>query len=232
MKFITEEDLRDLYRKEPFTTYEIEPGARFTPGARQYLADRGINMFDNGPYTNKNTVNVKQPSASAPQEKKNNWKKKKLHSIMKSMEALFLLTGEELLSGDALLGQNVINLDKQFVNIKNALEGKGSAENLSCTECTGINADNFSDDLGDCFEITELHMQFKKGRDIIILHRLRSALREIEPVVLELYEGVGEGNNDENELCKEVIGKVNQIVNTLSQMICSVCGGKTCQRKS
>ncbi len=68
-------------------------------------------------------------------------------------------------------------------------------------------------------------MELRNGRKIIILHRLRCALREIEPVVLELYE-----DNDENELCKEIIKKVNQIINILSQMICSVLGGEKCQR--
>jgi ethanolamine utilization cobalamin adenosyltransferase len=226
MKFITENDLRDFNKKEPFTTYELEPGARLTPGARQYLSDRGINMFDNDIFPKKDTVNVVKPSAKP--EKKNKWKKKKLHSKMKSTEALFLLSFEELLSGDVLLAQSVISLGKQFSCIKNHVDGKGSVENLSFMECTGINVDNFSEDLDDCFEITDSHMQLKQGRKIIILHRLRCDLREIEPVVLELYEG----SNDENELCTEVIGKVNQIVNTLSQMICSVLGGKECQRKS
>jgi ethanolamine utilization cobalamin adenosyltransferase len=224
MKFITENDLRDLNRKEPFTTYEIEPGVRLTPGARQFLSDHRINMFDNGLGTKKNTVN-EEPSPILL-EKKNNWKKKKLHSKMKSTEALFLLSEEELLSGDDSLAQSVINLAKQFSLIRNHMEGKGLVENLSLTECTGIKTDNFSEDLDDCFEITEAHMQLKQGRKIIILHRLRCDLREIEPVVLELYE------NSDDELCTEVIGKVNQIINTLSQMICSVLGGKECLRKN
>ena len=46
MKFITEDELRYLYRKEPFTTYEPEPGTRLTPGARQFLLDRGIDLYD------------------------------------------------------------------------------------------------------------------------------------------------------------------------------------------
>ena len=46
MKFITEAELRDIYRIHPFTTYEAEPGSRLTPGARQFLADRGIKSFD------------------------------------------------------------------------------------------------------------------------------------------------------------------------------------------
>jgi len=223
MKFITEIDLWDLYRKEPFTTYDIEPGTRLTPGARQFLIDRGIKKFDDGSYAKK-----KQPSVLP--ESENNWKKKKLYTKMKSMEALFLITEEELLSRDALLAQRVINLGRRFTNIRKALEGKGSIENLSCEECTGINSNNFSYDLDDCFDITDFHMQLERGRDIIILHKLRSALREIEPAVLELYEDSRYEN--EKELCKDVIEKVNQIINTLSQIICCIFGGKTCQRKS
>ena len=48
MKFITEEDLRDLYRKQPFTNYDLQKGERLTPGARQFLVDRGIDMYDIG----------------------------------------------------------------------------------------------------------------------------------------------------------------------------------------
>lgn len=45
MKFITEEDLRDLYKRQPFTNYDLQPGERLTPGARQFLVDRGIDMY-------------------------------------------------------------------------------------------------------------------------------------------------------------------------------------------
>ncbi len=46
MKFITEEYLRDLYRKEPFNTYKLEQGQRLTPGAAEYLSDKGIKLSD------------------------------------------------------------------------------------------------------------------------------------------------------------------------------------------
>lgn len=46
MKFITESELRDIYRIHPFTTYEVEPGTKLTPGARQFLTDRGIKSLD------------------------------------------------------------------------------------------------------------------------------------------------------------------------------------------
>lgn len=50
MKFITEDDLRDLYRKQPFMDYDLQPGERLTPGARQFLLDRGINLYDDDPF--------------------------------------------------------------------------------------------------------------------------------------------------------------------------------------
>ncbi|MEY8000890.1 ethanolamine utilization protein [Clostridium sp. Mt-5] len=235
MKFITEIDLRDLYRKEPFTDYKAESGTRLTPGARQFLADKGINIFGKSSYTNRKTVkkNTEDEKLHPIEEhksesinKQNDWRMKKLYSKMGSMEALFLITEEELLGRDVFLAQNVINLGKQFTNIKNAMKGKGSTGNLCCNGCTGINTDNFSSNVDDCFEITEFHVQLEKGREILILHRLRCALREIEPAVLETVEG-----DYKSELYKDVVGKINQVINSLSQMICSIIGGKKCQRE-
>lgn len=88
-------------------------------------------------------------------------------------------------------------------------------------------AENFSDDLKDCFEITDFHVQLEKGREILALHELRCALREIEPVMLQAFEG----NDAAIGPCMDAIGKINQIINTVSQMICGAVGGKECQRK-
>ncbi|AOY74599.1 hypothetical protein [Clostridium formicaceticum] len=224
MKFITEEDLRDLFRKEPFTTYAIKAGERLTPGGRQFLLDRGINMVEDDPSMKKGTEDIKEPSKEI--ETKDHWKKKMFYWKMKSMEALFLMTAEELLSRDILLAQSVIHLGKQFSNIKNGLQ-TNAIETFGCKECIGIKSDNFFDDLDDCFEITEFHIQLEKGRAIILLHRLRCALRELEAFLLEAFEN----NDSENEFYKEMIGKVHQSINALSQMICSIFGGKRCQRE-
>ena len=224
MKFITEGDLRDLYKIEPFTAYDLESNARLTPGARQYLTDRGINMLNGASGTR--TVKAKK-SAELP-ESKNNWKKLRLYSLLKSIDALFLLTVEELLSRDVCLAQITLKLNRQFSCIKNSLKNNGTVENLSCSECTGINENNFSDTLEDCFEITDFHMQLEKGREILILHRLRCALQEIEPVAQELSCS----SEDEKKLFEEIVCKVNQIINSLSQLICSAVGGEKCQRKS
>ena len=224
MKFITEGDLRDLYKIEPFTAYDLESNARLTPGARQYLTDRGINMLNGASGTR--TVKAKK-SAELP-ESKNNWKKLRLYSLLKSIDALFLLTVEELLSRDVCLAQITLKLNRQFSCIKNTVKNNSTVENLSCSECTGINENNFSDSLEDCFEITDFHMQLEKGREILILHRLRCVLQEIEPVAQELSCS----SEDEKKLFEEIVCKVNQIINSLSQLICSAVGGEKCQRKS
>jgi ethanolamine utilization cobalamin adenosyltransferase len=224
MKFITEEDLRDLYRKEPFTEYELEPGARFTPGARQFLMDKGINMFDTDSRS-KGKIAEAKPEAPSEVKKSTGWNKRLYHR-MKAVEALFFLTEEELLRRDVCLAQNVIKLGKQFSGIKNSLKNNTPVENLCCSACTGINQTNFCEDLEDCFEITEFHIQLEKGREMLLLHRLRCELNELKLILPELCEK----NGDEKETCEDMTGKLNQIVNSLSQLICIAFGGKKCQR--
>ena len=52
LKFITEEYLKDLYRKEPFINFDLKTNERLTPGGRQYLLDKGIKMNSNLPTDN------------------------------------------------------------------------------------------------------------------------------------------------------------------------------------
>jgi ethanolamine utilization cobalamin adenosyltransferase len=225
MKFITEDDLRDLYRKEPFAEYVTEPGTRLTPGARQFLADRQIFLPDDDPAMIAK-IAAKARAEAAPKESIKILCSKKLTSRLKSVEALFLAIAEDLLGRDVLLTQKLISLKKTFTEIISSLDGGKASEPLICESCTGICEENFSQDLGDCFEITEFHIQLAKGKEIISLHRLRCALREIEFDILESFDGsAGKAQ------CEEVLSKVNQIVNTLSLLICYAAGGEKCQRK-
>ncbi|WP_342429379.1 cobalamin adenosyltransferase [Neobacillus sp. FSL H8-0543] len=222
MKFITEGDLRDLLKKEPFTTYDLIPEVRLTPGARQFLGDRGVKILDKVSASKEITAESKP--AIEVRECRNKWKNLQFHSRMKSIEVLFLLTAEDMLPRDVGLAHSVVKLNKQFSSIKKAVKSKGTIENLSCKECTGINETNFSETLDDCFEITEFHMQLDKGKDILLLHRLRCALQEIEPFAQELYL------EEKEENYEEINCKVNQLINSLSQLICSVAGGLKCQK--
>ena len=56
LKFITEEYLKDLYRKEPFINFDLKTNERLTPGGRQYLLDKGIKMNSNLPTDNQEAL--------------------------------------------------------------------------------------------------------------------------------------------------------------------------------
>ncbi len=72
MKFITEEYLRDLYRKDPFDTYKLEQGQRLTPGAAEYLSDKGIKLNDDSKANKSSKVNANvSPKKSAEKTKEN-----------------------------------------------------------------------------------------------------------------------------------------------------------------
>lgn len=224
MKFITEVDLRDLYKKEPFTTYRLEAHSKLTPGARQFLQDYKISIFNHTSDTKKKVVTKNRAVDLSESE----GEFLRLLSKLKSVEALFLLTVEELLDRDVCIAKSVITLNKHFSSIRNVVKNKEAFEDLCCTECMGINESNHSLTLEDCIEITEIHLHLEKSRELLILHRLRCALQEIEPFVWELFIR----GSAENMLCEEMIGKVNQIINHLSQLICSVIGGVTCQKQN
>lgn len=225
MKFITEEDLRTIYKDKPFTSYEIETGTRLTPGARQFLQDRHIAVFSadgmamqEGDGVVVGGWNNRNRSAGGGTPDLLNIKR--LDAALKSTNAVFLQTASDLLDKDPVLAQKVLGLADNFNDIRQMNEEGRSFPALPCTPCSGINSENFSSDLGDCFDITSFHIQMAKGKEILLLHRLRCALYEFHVVLLETH-------------CtnKEIPERVNQIINTLHQMICIAFGGDGCQRQ-
>lgn len=231
IKFITEEYLRDLYRKEPFDTYKLQQGQRITPGAAQYLSDKKIKLItdDSKEKLHNQMKAVKQVEAVKQDEKINSnlnlSLKKKLCCKLRSIEATFLVTSSEILKEDISLAQNVISLGRKISNIRNVVEGRGTLEPVFLKECTDMNSLNFTTELEDCFEITEFHMQLDKSNVILKTHVLRCALRELHFEIIDAYE------NDDDDLKDRIINNVNSIINSLSQLICSAVGGKQCQRK-
>lgn len=280
MRFITEDDLREIYKNAPFTTYEPKEGTRLTPGAREFLGDRGIRLYDEvktpgygtrgacggtgvdsgqaagcgtgvhsgaaggcGHEVRSGSVGggghearpgsagggghearfgsaggggheARSGSAGGRGRGK---EADSVRSAFRSVQALFLQIGSELLDLDVLMAQEVFALERRL----NELASEPSASIQSGLEpewvpCTGIRQENVETCLEDCFEITGFHAQTEKGRQIVRLHRLRCALRELELVP---------------ELSADRKKRLNRIINRLSQMICLAFGGKTCQKK-
>lgn len=227
MKFITEEDLRDLYKKQPFTDYDLKEGERLTPGARQFLVDRGVDMYDrNDPLAALNAQKEKDKAGQSAGQKTSSGCRngKKLCSRMKALQSLFLLTARELLDTDLCLSQQLTGLSRQFAALGSVSEGSCDAAGLVCNACSGMNGENFSQCIGDCFEITEFHMQMPKGKEMLLLDRLRS---ELEVFFLDAEELI-----TDEKLWQDLSARLNEIINTISQMICGAMGGKECQRKA
>ena len=225
MKFITEEDLRDLYKRQPFTDYNLKEGERLTPGARQFLLDRGIDMYDrNDPIAVLNAQKEKEKAGQAVKKEAFDGcrNRKKLCGRIKVLQSLFLLTARDLLETDVCLSQQLTGLYRQFAALAGLPDGRCEAAELKCSACTGINGENFSQCIGDCFEITEFHMQMPKGREMLLLARLRS---ELECFMFDAEELIAD-----EKLMREASARLNEIINTLSQMICRTMGGKECQR--
>lgn len=223
MKFITEEYLRDLYRKEAFETYSLKEGQRLTPGAYEYLSDKRIKLEEDASKAKENVSG--EIEAEVENRNAGPVLNKRLCCKLKSVQSVFLVTGSEILKDDIILAQKIINLGKKISNIRSAVNGKVSLETIECQSCGGIDHSNFTDELGDCFEISEFHMQLKKGGEILKMHMLRCVLEELKLEIADAYES-------DDVLKVETTRNVNAIINSLSQLICSAVGGEKCQRRS
>lgn len=163
MKFITEDDLRILFRKEPFVSYELQSGTKLTPGARQFLMDKKVTLCEE--------MGVGTQKREKPEQGKTDFFLLKKGSI----QAHFLEVGISLLDQDVLLAEQIFLLERalSFVGKENAPLEKG------WESCTGFLEENCRETCEDCFEITGFHAQSEKGRILVPLHRLRCSVREL-----------------------------------------------------
>lgn len=231
MKFITEDDLRRMYREAPFDEYPYQEGSRLTPGGRQFLLDRGVKIGERQMDSGKPVYQTQDKSGHQTQRKPEHQTQAKPmhlsqadqefggdndHDIraklaLQTIAADFLQAGVDLLETDILLAQEVFVLEQYLITL---LRGEEQPGKLDDQPCTGLEPDNFSENMGICFEINGFHAQSEKGREIVKLHYLRCLLQEQEPWL--------------PGFCRN---GVNCMINRLSQMICRALGGTVCQRK-
>lgn len=216
MRFLTEEDLRLLYRNTPFAEYHIEPGTRLTPGGRQFLNDRGIRVCGERASARSVAMGNAQAAGNAqvagpllPAAPTSPASSHELLALRRA-QSIFLSTGAELLDYSVVTAGEVFELERLLAS---AAAGDFTRE-PECSACTGISAKNAGELLEDCFEVTGFHAQLEAGKEIVRLHGLRCELRCLEA---ELSGGRKRA--------------VRTIINRLSQMICRALGGTVCQRK-
>lgn len=233
MRFITEENLRALYRKEAFTDYCIPDGMRLTPGGRQYLVDKKIKIISKAYSSIEGKQVEKQVETS---DCGLNEKKKKLEAIqieelkakMDFVESIFFITEQELLDEYILTAQKVVELRKQFAVIKNCLKTRQIEGNFCFEECSGMSKQQIEQVIlyEDCFPIEEFHVQLKNGKQIVQLHKLRCAVKEVYIAILRL-----ELESSVDLPYKKMKERMNGLIHAISQMLCMAVDGTKCQRK-
>lgn len=217
LKFITEDHLKDLYRKEPFSTYEINSCQRLTPGGRQYLLDKGVKININLPIENKERKENVKTEVPSKNEQNHRLKEEKLIYKFRSMEALFLSYASELIKSDLVLAQKVIDMERSIKNIREFIGGKCELEKINetiCHECLDY----------QCVEITDVYIHLKNSKEILSLYYLFCRLKEFKYEIIEAYE--------QNDFVLEKIFKnLDSLINKLSETICEGTGGIKCQEK-
>ena len=66
MKVITEAELRDIYKKSPFTSFDLPTGVKLTPAASQFLSERKIKVLRDGVAERVLTAENRRFNSAAP----------------------------------------------------------------------------------------------------------------------------------------------------------------------
>jgi ethanolamine utilization cobalamin adenosyltransferase len=217
MKFITEEYLRDLYRKETFSNYVIEEGQRLTPGAIQYLADKKIKLVDKETENHTNEILEEAVESEGALGVSNS--KKKICLKLKSIEAKCLLLSSEIVNADVALAQNISKLGHRIKDLKYIVETDAKYVNISALN---FSEDEIYNELDD-FEITDFHMQLENSDAILKMNILHCSLVEMKFDIIEAYD------YQEEDLKNIVISRLNHVIESLSKLIKLAVGGRECQ---
>ncbi|AQS57700.1 cobalamin adenosyltransferase [Desulforamulus ferrireducens] len=215
MKFITEMELRELYKREPFTSYVLEPETKITPGARQFLIDRRVTLVT-APATNQQiSANQEEPGA--------NRSDLKLLRKLERVEALFFLTAAELLhSSETDLAEDILALARCFQNVCQAAREQQTPASIEFWQWSEEEIKQRSANLEKHLDISEFHVRLENGKEIALLNYLRASLCELEPAILASYW------QEEQQNCsrQDLIDKIYLIINILCMIMWKCLGGR------
>lgn len=222
-KFITEEHLKGLYKKEPFNSFELKINERLTPGGRQYLLDKKILIIDNlnMKISDKCTdrVRIKEKIESDTKEEKKckeNLKNQNLIYKFNSIESLFYKLASDVFIKDLELAQKIIDICRYIRNFREFLEGK--------TELININCKVETEDQKEEVEISEIYIYTKNSSDLFAIQHLFYELKILKNLIVEVYE-------KEKHTLEITTKYIDVIIEIMSKLISETAGGMKCQMK-
>ena len=207
LKFITEEYLKDLYKKESFTEFNVKSDERLTPGGRQYLLDKGIKINNNLPTKQEKTLNKQDVKDEVQEIDKDSYSDKKINqnkllSKLRSLEALFLKTSIKMFNYDIKLTQNIVDLGRYIKLCREFIDGKKDLEIVNVKNIYGENID---------FELTDVYIHLKNSEEVLSLYYLFCKLEELKyEIMLEVKD---------IDLLEGILKYIYHIEATLSGMI-------------
>ncbi len=213
MKFLTEIDVRKMYMNSPFEVYVDEEGTKLTPGARQYLRDKGVKFQENfsKSLTNKTVVDVKvvDNNTNKEVEEKLDLTTKKM---LATISAQMLVVASEMLDLDKELAEELFALE---VHIKNLIKTNVCVDINSLYKPCNVEFTKEEQEANQCMVLDNLHFKSTKGKEVAKLYYLLCVIKEKQPFENEVV----------NSLMKCVTGN-------LGQMICRALRGNLCRKKS
>lgn len=229
MKFVTEMELRDLYKIEPFTTFLLEPDTRITPGAKQFLTDRRI-ILEMG--AEKKAVN-RSPGSEPPQQEAeqkilgSRFCQMRLQRKMEYIESLFLIIAADLLhSGGAILSEDILALGRCFKNVRLAEKENIPPDKIQFWGWQEAEIKKRAEAMGDEAVDSDFRVDVDRGREIALLNYLRASIRETEPAILEAYW------QEERQEClrMDLVDAIYLIADILAIMMKKCMGGQKWKR--
>jgi ethanolamine utilization cobalamin adenosyltransferase len=192
LRFITEMDLRKLYRQEGFTTYSLENGTKLTPGAKQFLADRRVCFESSAAHKKIRHVFEKEcvPNTSKNLEEidfSSDWLLLKLFRYMEYVESLMLLAASHFYcNGETVLSEEISEMGKQIHQaVDNCQQGR-NPEHITFWGSTEEELHLKCKQLKHTFCWKNLPENIKKRENVLLLHHLCASIRNIEPLLLEI----------------------------------------------
>lgn len=208
MKYITEEELRDLCKIQTFETFTLVEGAKLTPGGRQFLVDRKIPIIVEGEQKVTKTISI--PANDCNQVDTHTSKTQHIRIHFALLEAIFFREAMELLDRNQ-------DLANQIYDMKCCLESIAcSNENLIVPQsCEGMTNGQLKCPQNECFQIRRDVMFAEHGKEAAVLHLLRC---ELQKFYLD----------NEDILLADQKNYLSYLMNRLSQMIHSTLGKDHC----
>lgn len=207
LKFITEQYLREIYKKMPFEIFKLEKEQRLTPGGRQFLTDKRIKIESVEEVKNtKNDLKGKTETTKDKNKEKVVFiKKDKYFYKIKSLESqLFSLVSENL-DKNISLAQRLLEITRNFRNL--------NREN-------NLKEERKKDVMLEDINIHDIYIHNKNAVEIFRLHSILYEITYLEEDILE--------KDDNNEGVSVFVQNLKYIKGEIFKIVVDLLGGEQC----